>query len=199
MRNMNWTKIVSCLAVVAISTTLWADDPAQPDKEQTTWKAVKAGELTLQIPEGWKQQQPSNNLRLAQFAIPPQKPELEGAELVISGPFGGSAAANIQRWLGQFAPDGREVKMTQGTSEQGEYIVVDMKGTYQRSVGPPILRKTEAVENFRVLNIMLRVENERGGNYFLKLTGPQDTVAPLVDDLRRVIGADPKAEKDYEL
>lgn len=167
-------------------------------KKQEETVEVKAADLTLNVPKAWKQQQPSNNLRLAQFVVPAAAEGVEAAELVISGPFGGSAAQNIQRWLGQFDSKGREVKMTQGTSSQGKYILVDISGTYNRSIGPPIRRQTESVEGFRVINVMLSVENGRGGNYFLKLTGPSETVATAGALLRASFGADADKETAYE-
>lgn len=185
---------IFCLTLVGlIATTTFADD------KDTKTTEVKASDLTLQVPSSWKQQQPSNNLRLAQFVIPATKEGGESAELVISGPFGGSAAQNIQRWVGQFAAEGREAKMTQGESKQGKYIVVDMTGTYNRSVGPPFRRQTEAVEGYRVINVMLSVTAGRGGNYFMKLSGPQATVESVAEKLRSTFGGDTSKESVYEL
>lgn len=182
-----------CLILVGMaSSNLLADDKAET-------REVKASDLTLTVPSNWKQQQPSNNLRLAQFEIPAPKEGVEPAELVISGPFGGSAAQNIQRWVGQFAPEGREAKMTQGESKQGKYIVVDMTGTYNRSVGPPFRRQTEAVKGYRVINVMLSVTEGRGGNYFLKLAGPEETVKSVESQIRSSFGGDAAKETVYEL
>lgn len=188
---------LSSFLCVAFCTFALATSHAEDAKPQTN--EVKASDLTLQVPATWKQQQPSNNLRLAQFLIPAPKDGLEAAELVVSGPFGGSAAQNIQRWIGQFAPAGREAKMTQGESGQGKYVLVDMTGTYNRSVGPPILRKTEAVENYRVINVMISVTAGRGGNYFLKLSGPNETIESVADQLRATFGAAADKEKPFEL
>ena len=51
---------------------------------------VKARDLTLSVPQSWKQQPPANSLRLAQFIIPAAEGDKEEPELVVSGPFGGS-------------------------------------------------------------------------------------------------------------
>ena len=188
------TKFAACLIALGFLTSIYADDA-----ETAKPREVEAGDLKLMVPASWKQQQPSNNLRLAQFLVPAPNDKLEAAELVISGPFGGSVDANVERWLAQFAPEGREVTMKEGESSQGKYVLVDMTGTYNRSIGPPIRRQTEAVENFRVINIMVTTTNGRGGNYFLKLTGPKETIEPVAEDLRKTIGAESSKEKDFAL
>ena len=166
------------------------------DAETTATREVKAGPLTLNVPESWKQEPPSNRLRLAQFAIPAAEGDEEGAELVLSGPFGGSAQANIQRWIGQFDAEGRQLKMTQGETEQGKYILVDLTGTYNKSIGPPIRRQTKAMPGSRMLAVMLM---SKGGNFFFKLAGPEKTVTNAADGLRASFGADAEKESEYTL
>ncbi len=173
--------------------------PAFAEEKVAATTKIKASDLNLDVPKEWKQQQPSNNLRLAQFLVPAKKEGAKPAELVISGPFGGTASQNIQRWFGQFQSEGRTAKMTQGKTEQGKYVLVDMTGTYNRSVGPPFQRKTEAVPNFRVVNVMLTVTAGRGGNYFLKLTGPKETVEYAIKQFRASFSADAEKEEPFEL
>ncbi len=174
------------------------------EKVPATTKIKASDDLSLDVPREWKQQQPSNNLRLAQFLVPikkeaAKKDGAEPAELVVSGPFGGSAVQNIKRWFGQFQSEGLKSKMTQGKTEQGKYVLVDMTGTYNRSVGPPFRRQTEAVPNFRVVNVMLTVTAGRGGNYFLKLTGPKETVKDAIEQFRATFGANAEKEEPFEL
>jgi gluconolactonase len=157
---------------------------------------VAVRDLKLSVPAAWTQEEPSNRLRLAQFAIAAAEGEMEQAELVISGPFGGSDGANIDRWLAQFDAEERKVAMTQGTSPQGEYIVVDLSGTYHKSVGPPVAGRTEPAPGYRMLGVILKTKGN--GNYFLKLTGPSRTVATAAESLRHAFGADPLAETEYK-
>ena len=109
--------------------------------EETKEVEVKAVKLT--VPESWKQEPASSRLRLAQFAIESAKGE-EAAELVVYsfGGGGGGIAANVTRWVKQFEAEGREVKVTQGKSAAGEYVLVDISGTYNKPVGPPIRQQT---------------------------------------------------------
>ena len=164
-------------------------------------KVVEAGDLKLTVPPTWKQQQPSNNLRLAQFAIPAAEGDKDGAELVISPPIGGTRADNITRWVNQFEAGGRELVMSQGKCPQGEYVLVQLSGTYKRSIGPPIRGKTEPAPDYKMHGVMLTVmkDGKNVGSYFLKLTGPAKTVAASEEALRALIAADKSKEEKYEL
>jgi hypothetical protein len=160
-------------------------------------REVKAQDLTLKVPAAWKQQQPSNNLRLAQFVIPAAEGDEEEGELVLFPPFGGTIPQNIQRWIDQFQEEDRKLKMTQGTSPQGKYVFVDLIGTYNKPDGPPILRKTKPAPGYRMLAVILTPEG--GGNYFLKVTGPEKTVTEALDAFRDSYGADTDTEEEYKL
>jgi len=176
-------------SVLGLSLAIYACSAKAADKEEKTEKTneVEIKDITLKIPEAWKSSPPSNNLRLAQFEIPAVKGDKEPAELVVSsfGGTGGGVAANVSRWIGQFASGkDREAKVTQGESKDGKYIFVDISGTYNKSIGPPFLRKILAVEG--------------KAYYFLKLTGPKKTVSSVVDEFRASFGANTKEEKPFE-
>ncbi|MCA9081411.1 MAG: hypothetical protein KDA58_12680 [Planctomycetaceae bacterium] len=160
-------------------------------------RTVELQDLKLAIPANWKQRQASSRLRLAEFAIPAVEGAADDSELVVFPPFGGSVEQNVSRWVAQFAPEGREVKMRKGTSSHGDYVLVDMQGTYKKSVGPPIQGRTEPVENYRMLAVILMVEGK--GNYFLKVTGPKETIATVTESFRTSFGADAAKEADYDL
>lgn len=177
----------------ATSNVGFEDDSKAP--EENTRK-VKAGPLTLQVPASWKSEEPSNRLRLAQFSLPAAEDDRENAELVLSGPFGGSARENVERWIAQFEAEGREVTMTQGVSEQGKYIFVELAGTYNMPIGPPIRRQSKPMPGYRVLNVMLMTQS---GNYFFKLAGPDKTVKSAAAALRKSFGGEPAKESEYTL
>jgi gluconolactonase len=158
---------------------------------------VELQDLKLTVPADWKAMQPSSRLRLAEFSIPAAEGDTEASELVVFPPFGGSVEQNVSRWVTQFEGEGRQVRMRKGASTHGDYVLVDMQGTYKKPVGPPIQGRTAAVENYRMLAVILMVEGK--GNYFLKVTGPQKTVAGVVDAFRTSFGADKEKEVDYEL
>jgi gluconolactonase len=160
-------------------------------------KEAKVGEITLKTPANWKQSKPTSRLRKAQFSIPAVEGDKEAAELAIfSFGAGGGVKANVDRWIGQFSADGRKSKITSGKSKTGEYVFVEVGGTYKKPVGPPIRGKTEPMPNARMLGVILAVEGK--GNYFLKMTGPTKTVAAAADAFRGSFGGDVASEKPFE-
>ncbi len=184
--KLKWMPLSFCLfSLILTGSWLRADETRE----------VKIAPLTLEVPASWKQQQPSNNLRLAQFSIGPAEGDTEPAELVISGPFGGSVAENVKRWVAQFQADGLEQKITQGESSQGKYIFAELSGTYLKPDGPPIQRKTSPTPGYKTASVMLMVPEK--GNYFLKLTGPQKTVDEAIEGFRASFGGDVEKEEAF--
>lgn len=181
--------------------TAYAEDAAKPSAPAAEVREMEVGDLKLTVPTAWKQQQPSNNLRLAQFAIAPAEGDTESTEMVVSPPIGGSIEANIARWIDQFDKAEREVVMTKGTCSQGEYVMVQLKGTYKLPIGPPFQRKTKAAPGYRMHGVILTVtkNGDAAGNYFLKLTGPEKTVLANDAAYYTAIGADKSKEEKYEL
>lgn len=184
-------------SALALSLVIYACTAEAADKAEKT-NEVKIQDITLKVPASWKSSPPSNNLRLAQFEIPPVKGDKEPAELVVSsfGGTGGGVSANITRWIGQFSSEGRKAKVTQGEVEAGKYVFADITGTYNKSIGPPFLRKTKPVPDSEMLGVILAVEGK--AYYFLKLTGPEKTVASIKDEFRASFGANAKDEKPFE-
>ncbi|MCA9146646.1 MAG: hypothetical protein H6823_12740 [Planctomycetaceae bacterium] len=176
--------ITSAFVLIA-STTIFAADDLQD---------AKVGDITLKTPASWKQSEPTSSLRLAQFEIPAAEGDKEPAELAIfSFGGGGGKQANVDRWIDQFYAEGRKSKVTSGKSALGEYVMVDVTGTYKKPVGPPILRKTEAQENARMLAAILAIEGK--GNYFLKMTGENATVTAAAAAFRTSFGGNEAEEK----
>jgi gluconolactonase len=172
---------------------------ARAEDAQKT-KAVKLSDkVTLQAPADWKQEEPTSSFRKAQFSIPAAQGDESPAEMVVFS-FGGSAGgvdANVKRWIDQFDPKGREAEVVTGEAKTGKYVLADLSGTYNMPVGPPIQRQTKAVPGSRVLAVILAVDGEEV--YFLKMSGPDKTVAAQVDALRASFGADKSKEKKYEM
>ncbi len=165
-----------------------ADEDAEAKKEPSKTVEVKARDLTLNVPESWKQEEPTSSLRLTQFQIPASEGDKEAAELtVFNFGGGGSVEDNVKRWINQFEPKDREVKILTGDGRQGKYILTDISGTYNKPDGPPILRKTIPASNYRVMSVILVIEMK--GVYYLKVTGPKKTVSDARKAFRESFGA----------
>ena len=182
------------LTVLALAVLIIA--PALPGAEKT--KKVVAKDIILNVPTSWKQSPASNNLRTAQFAIPKVEGDKDDAELVVYffGGAGGGVNANLERWSGQFQPGGKKQKIYKGQSKQGEYYLLDITGVYNKPIGPPINRQTNPTPGYQMMAVVLMIKDK--GNYFLKLTGPQKTVAAAAQALRVAIDADVKKEAELK-
>ncbi|MFT5128193.1 MAG: hypothetical protein ACI8W8_001802 [Rhodothermales bacterium] len=147
-------------------------------------RSVEVRDISLDVPEHWKKQTPKSSMRVGQFAIG------DKVDLVVfffGAGGGGGVEANISRWIGQFDAEGREVERANGGSKQGDWEMVTIKGSYNKSVGPPIMRKTMKVSNAVVLGLILK---SKAGSYFLKMNGPRDAVLAERDALLQSVGRD---------
>lgn len=117
-------------------------------------------------------------MRVAEFVVPRVQGDAEDADVVIYffGGGGGSVDANIDRWVGQFqAPDGAAAKAGQrSTFTVGDLKVttIDVSGTYVAETSPGSGTRLNKPK-FRMRAAV--VETPRGP-YFIKFTGPQNTV-----------------------
>lgn len=162
--------------------------------DETTTLELKS--LKLTVPKTWKQQEPANRMRLTQFELPAATGDAEPAELVVFHfPGGGDIDANIRRWVNQFQPEGREEKITQGKSEQGNYYLVEVSGTYNKPIGPPIQQKSKAVPGSRMLSVILVTADKNV--YYLKLTGYDKTVKAAATPFRTSFGGNAEKETAY--
>jgi hypothetical protein len=114
-------------------------------------------------------------MRVAEFVLPKAAGDADDAELIVYyfGGTGGSTEANIQRWIGQVeagsAKPARRNRVVNGLT----ITEVDVSGTYTAETRPG------SGERLNKPNYRLRaavIETARGP-YFVKLVGPQKTVA----------------------
>ncbi|MEY3174094.1 MAG: hypothetical protein RLZZ436_2008 [Planctomycetota bacterium] len=182
------------LFTTAIS-ALPADEPAKGGDVTT----VKLKDLTLQLPKSWSESDLKSSMRLATYEIPAAEGDKEKGELAIStfAGGGGGVDANLARWVDQFEAAGRKSVIKKGKAGENQYYIADLSGTYKKSVGPPILRKTEPAPGFRMLAVVLVMKNEEV--YFLKLTGPEATIKAQAEAFRKTFGGSSSGEEDYEL
>lgn len=167
--------------------------PAPAPAPAPATREVAAAGLTLRVPRGWRQEQPSSSMRVMQFGIT----GVGGgaAELaVFRFPGGGSVDANVRRWVGQFRPEGRTSKVTTGSVDGREYVVVDVSGTYNRPIGPPMRRQSEPVAGQRMVAVILQ-PSDGGSLYFLKAVGDAASIAGAASAIRASFGGDARTER----
>ncbi|GDY13548.1 hypothetical protein LBMAG53_24260 [Planctomycetota bacterium] len=132
-----------------------------------------APELVLNLPTSWERLQPAGP-RIAQYRIPGDAGTAAEFTVFSFGPQGaGDVEANLNRWLGQFAEDGRQQERSTGTARHGEYHLAQITGTFNKAVGPPMAGKTEPQPGSAMLGVVLPGPQ---GPLYLKLTGPKELV-----------------------
>ncbi|MCB9357314.1 MAG: hypothetical protein H6505_01980 [Calditrichaeota bacterium] len=197
-------------AILALSVVIWVVGcvPQKPEKKTPAEKApmespmgdmknphgnmnsgpgLDLNSLLADLPAGWTKTNPSSSMRLGQVALAKTGGDTLDAELAVFHfpGTGGSAAANLERWEGQMqGPNGEPghtvakydtMKLDNGIT----VITVDIVGTQLPSgmgMGP-----TSEMPNSRMIASVLETP---AGNYFVKVTGPKNTVAAHEPKLR---------------
>jgi gluconolactonase len=194
---------ITCVALTVpvlfvLTVGVRSDELAKREKAPAKTRTVKARDLTLKVPEDWKQKQPGSSMRVAELEVPPAGEDKEPGEFVVFW-FGergaGGAQENIKRWVGQFEEEGRKMKIVSGEAASGKYTLVDLTGAYKKPVGPPIAGKSKRMADWRVLNVYIETD---AGPYYLKLDGPQKTVAAVENDFRATFGGKKDSEKEQK-
>src|SRR5205807_202691 len=116
------------LVVLSIAAALLAGVASAADFELAGMKS--------KVPAGWKEEQPSSNMRMGQFKLPKVEGDPEDAEIAIFYFKGGSGSvdANLKRQLAKFKPaEGKaepENKVDKSKVGKVEATYQDVKGTF---------------------------------------------------------------------
>jgi len=154
--------------------------------------AVVAAGLTFTAPDGWRQSPPGSSMRVAEFTLPRASGDAEDALLIVYyfGGSGGSVDANIQRWIGQMQqPDGKPssaVAKKESRKVNGLNVsLVDVSGTYTAEMSPG----ASAHHNNAHYRMRAGVVDTGKGPYFIKLTGPEQTIAKWDAAFNQFVGS----------
>ena len=105
--------------------------------------AAQKSELKVTVPAGWVEEERTSSMRVAQYKLPKAPGDTEDASLVLyyfGAGQGGSAAANIERWVGQMkqpdASDTKGAKEEQFEANGLKVTTVDASGTYVAETAP---------------------------------------------------------------
>jgi len=193
--RMHFTLWTAALLLGTVTVPATAADKA---KKETKTRDVTVDDLKLTVPETWKQVKPSSKFRKGQFEIPAAKDGEDKVAYVVYqfAGGGGGVGANVRRWIGQFESKGRKVNVAQGKAPQGPYILVDITGTYNKPIGPPIRMQTERLPNARMMAVILGVK-EKKKVYYIKVAGGKKTVTANAEAIRASFGG--KAETETKL
>jgi hypothetical protein len=149
---------------------------------QTSTPAQNAsGELRFKAPDGWVTETPSSSMRVGQYKLPKAEGDKEDASLVLyyfGATQGGTPQANIDRWIGQMqqadGSDSKSKAKTDSMTVNGLKIsTVDVIGVYTAEMAPG----SKTFHNDANYRLRAAVVETPKGNYFVKLAGPEKTVA----------------------
>ena len=200
--RLNITRRQLCLIIfcgflsTSVTTAGTAQETARSEKaEKPKLREVKVKDVVFKVPEGWKEEKPKSRMRAAQFAIPKAKGDAEKTELaVFVMPGGGTFARNLPRWTREFRSGSLKVKAHKGKCPQGEYTITELTGVH---VGSSFAPRPKPLENGAMVTLILLKDGR--APYYLKMTGPANSVKEATKSLRRAIDADVKKEKPVEL
>lgn len=142
---------------------------------------LEAAGLTFKYPATWTKSANTGMMRVATLEA-----KVEGAEKPLEIAFfsfsaAGSVQANVDRWLGQFAPEPKvESKVEELDAGGTKVTLVTATGTYND--GPMMGAKTPKADYMMLGAIVPAGEN----NVFIKLTGPKDAVGKLAEAFKQV-------------
>jgi hypothetical protein len=189
---------VHLTTVLLLSSTAFGfgDESDKGERPAAKTRKVEANDISLTVPEAWKQKPQVREPRVVEFEVPPAEGDKESGEFVVfyfGAKGAGGVAANIDRWIGQLEEEGRKVRIVTGESTDGKYTLVDLAGTYNKTIGPPVANKKKRLPGWRVLNAAIETDN---GPYYLKLDGPEKTIAAVENDFRAAFGGKKESEKE---
>jgi len=181
MRRALWL-VPLCLAALAWG-LCFRPAGAADKKDDNKGTEVELGGLTSRAPASWKEEEPSNQMRLMQFMLPKVKDDPRDAEVVIFN-LGGSAKDNVARWKTQFIPpEGKALddvaKVTEMKVGGADVTYLDIRGTYkfkERPFDPQA--KEEKLPDYRMLGVIFDTGNKQ---YQIRAVGPAATIERYKD------------------
>jgi gluconolactonase len=196
MLFVSFRSVLSIAAVAAATLFLGSSLVSAEDASDVKRTKYDFKQLSLQIPESWKTVDVDGRMRIGQFEVPAADGDKAPGEYVIfhfGAGGGGDVKANVSRWVKQFEDEGRTSRVFTGECKQGKYTLVELSGTYKKSIGPPIQMKTKSLPDWRMMGLIVEAE---GGPYFIKFDGPKATVEKAAADFRAAFGGDASKEKE---
>ena len=150
--------------------------------EPQTAASSTRGDLKLKAPDGWITERPTSNMRVSQYQLPAAEGDSEPASLVVyyfGAGQGGSVDANLDRWIGQMQSPGggssKDKAKTDTTTVNGlKVTLLDVSGTYAGGDMGGGGGGAQSKPNFRMRAGVIETPK---GAYFIKLIGPEKTVA----------------------
>ncbi len=166
-----------------VAKSLEAEKPAASSAAATSTGTVErnfSGAI-FQVPVAWREAPSKSDFIIAEFTVPGSAGD---GRLTLSTA-GGEVQANIDRWKGQFGrgSDDPSPKESPLTVDGKDARLVELFGSYQGMEPGATRKKDQAMLG---VVIPLRI-SERETNYFVKLTGPRETLTKVRDEFVKFV------------
>jgi len=139
--------------------------------------AFQKSTLKFTVPAGWVEEERTSSMRVAQYRLPKVAGDSDDASLVLyyfGQGQGGSATANIERWVSQMKQEGGDSSKKEDLEVNGlKVTTVDVAGTYVAETAPG----SGMFNNKPGYRLRAAVVETPNGSYYVKLVGPEKTVA----------------------
>ena len=147
--------------------------------------ASQQSSLKFRVPAGWVEEERASSMRVAQYRLPKVEGDTEDASLVLyyfGQGQGGSTTANIERWVSQMKQEDGSASKDKAKEENIELnglkvATVDISGTYVAETAPG----SGTLQNKPGYRLRAAVVETPKGSYYVKLVGPEKTVAQWND------------------
>jgi hypothetical protein len=191
---INKMQTISKVGLLALALTLFGGCPQPPNlnssqpsstagqqNSSTPRQASASGDVRFQAPAAWTAEQATSSMRVAQYRLPRAEGDTEDASLIVyyfGQGQGGSAQANLDRWIGQMQQPGggssKDKARTEKMTVNGlEVMLLDVSGTYTAEMTPGSGNQQNKPDS----RMRAAVIETPKGAYFVKLVGPEKTVA----------------------
>lgn len=155
------------------------EDPKEnaSTKESSPNERVIGG-IKFEIPSDWEEKPLASTMIFAEYGLPGDA----GPGRLTFSVAGGGTAANIDRWKGQFrrGPDDAEPKESTIRAAGKDATLVEIQGAFSDMFGGGGTKS-----NWQLLGIAIPVDSDH--NYFVKLTGPKETVLKHSEAIRKLV------------
>jgi hypothetical protein len=139
--------------------------------------------LRWTVPATWTVLPNPSAMRLATYGVPHAAGDRDDTEVSVSRA-GGTADANIERWLGQFDDRGKDTRV-ESTRKGLTITVVDVTGTFLGGGMTP----GAAPASHPGWSLLAAIVEGSGTPYFVKITGPAATVRSARPDLDALLAS----------
>lgn len=166
--------------------------------KSTDERTITVAGVHLDVPAGWVKEQPTSQMRAAQYRLPGEMGAVELVVYYFGKGQGGPADLNVKRWVGQFKnPKDRSApaESESATTEQNGLTVTVVKvyGTYASAAMGPGMPAKAPQENRALFGAI--IEGGPQGSIFVKATGPRATMDEQIKRLDQLIRSAKPMEK----